>query len=138
MKRKLHVGMAVGQGQINKLIQQENKRTGLLPGQSKVLEYISENEGCSQKDICEAWDLDRSTVSGLIWRMHRDDLISIDEAGHDRRKKVINLTASGKDKWKVMKTFIGNIDKKAFNGITQEQQDFFFEILDKVFENLSR
>lgn len=60
--------------------------------------------------------------------MHRDGLISIDEAGHDRRKKVINLTASGKDKWKVMKTFIGNIDKKAFNGITQEQQDFFHDI----------
>ena len=138
MKRKLHVSMAVGQGQINKLIQQKNKRAGLLPGQSKVLEYISENDGCSQKDICDAWNLDRSTVSGLITRMKRDGLISIHEAEHDRRKKVISLTESGMDKWKIMRSFIGDIDKRAFAGISAKEQAELFDTLDRIHENIDK
>lgn len=137
MKKELHIRMAVGQGQINKLIQQKNKEIGLLPGQAKILEYINDYDGCSQNDLCDAWDLDKSTVSGLVTRMERDGLIVIRASKLDHRRKVIHLTNLGKEKWDRIGVCIHDIDEAAFRGIPLKEQESFFTTLEKMYSNLS-
>lgn len=137
MKKELHIRMAVGQGQINKLVQQKNKEIGLLPGQAKILEYINDYDGCSQNDLCDAWDLDKSTVSGIVMRMVRDGLIEIKASKLDHRRKVIHLTNLGKEKWEQIAVYIHAIDVAAFSGIPFDQQEAFFTTLEKMYSNLS-
>lgn len=138
MKDELHVRLAVGQTQMNKIIQSKAKEIGLLPGQTKVLEYVSDHSGCSQKDICKGWALDKSTVSGILSRMKRDGLLQSEADYDDNRINHIYLTERGREKYDIMHKFIQELDTSALKGISQEKQKIFYGIVNQIYENLNQ
>jgi DNA-binding MarR family transcriptional regulator len=58
-----------------------------------VLERLGE---CSQQQLCEAVDLDRSTIADLVARMERRGLLTRRRATDDRRRNVTVLTPEGR------------------------------------------
>ncbi len=132
----LHVQIALAKGQFSNSILRRAKEIGLLPGQPHILEYLLTNNGSTQKDVCEAWDLDRSTVSGLAERMERDGLIRVEKDPDDRRKKRLFLTPKGKERAGAMDQFMKQLDRKAFDGIGPEEQAEFLDLLTRVYQNL--
>lgn len=132
----VHVRIALAKGQFSKCILRKAKELGLLPGQPHILEYLETNDGCSQSDICDAWDLDKSTVSGLVERMERDGLIRIEKKTGDRRKNIIWLTPKGSELWSIMKTYMEQLDQTALEGIPKEEQQIFRTVLEQIYQNL--
>lgn len=132
----LHFKMNVGQGQFTRHVLGNAKNLGLLPGQPKVLEFVESHHGCQQSDICDAWDLDKSTVSGLLNRMERDGLLVIKKSQQDSRKKEIELSEKGRTLWLEMKQCIGHMESIALKNVDQEEYDIFMSVLDKIYTNL--
>lgn len=136
--KPLHIRMSITQGQFAKHILAKAKEEELLPGQPKIMEYLEHHDGCTQAEICGVWDLDKSTVSGLIERMERDGLLSVERDGEDRRRKVLHLTSKGKEKWSIMKACIVDLDETAFLHVTEDEKEVFYKVLDCIYKNIKQ
>ena len=138
MERQLHIWMALVHGRFKKIVFKEAFSAGLHPGQPKVLEYIFAHEGCAQWEICAAWDVDKSTMSGLIERMERDGLIRCEKEEGDRRKKAVYLTEQAKRIWLPIQKKVEEMERAAWQGIDPARRQAFLETLAQIHENLKR
>lgn len=121
----------------NRHVQQQiAKETGLCPGQPKILEYLLEHDGCIARDICRACVLDKSTMTSLLARMEKQNLIQKIESGDDRRAVHIYLTETGRTLVRKVKTACAKVDETALRGISPENRDVFLETLKQITANL--
>ncbi|WP_302149285.1 MarR family winged helix-turn-helix transcriptional regulator [Megasphaera elsdenii] len=68
----------------NREIARRIKWEGLMPGQPKILEYLWFHDSASQKDISLECIIDKSTVTSLLKRMEKLDLIRKETRSEDR------------------------------------------------------
>ena len=69
----------------HKFIVQDTSRIDLLPGQPKVLECLREQDGLSPKEIGTLCCIDKSTMTSLLAKMERQNLIFRSDNPKDRR-----------------------------------------------------
>jgi len=60
-----------------------------------VLASLSRAEGMSQRELCDALDLDRSTIADIVARLERRGLVARRRDTRDLRANVVTLTARG-------------------------------------------
>ncbi|MCD8223346.1 MAG: MarR family winged helix-turn-helix transcriptional regulator [Clostridiales bacterium] len=132
----VHYRINLIKGRFASYILKRAQEAGLSPGQPRVLEYLATDDGCAQSAICEAWELDRSTVAGLVKRMERDGLIRTEQAHKDKRKKRLWLTPKGSRLWSEMTVYIERMDETAFHGFSPAEKEQFMKLLDRMYENL--
>ena len=96
----LHILLLLGFHRSNREIGRRIKREGLMPGQPKILEYLWFHDGASQKDISRECIIDKSTVTSLLKRMEKLDLIRKETRPEDQRGVAIFLTETGWEKAK--------------------------------------
>ncbi len=136
MENQLHTKMAVFHSYLRRCIMESAAECGLLPGQPKVLEYLARHPGCTPKDIRIAWNADKSTLSGIISRMERDGLLTMKEASDDKRRKTLTITDKGQRIYDKLQYMIEQVDKKATEGISMQEMEFFYSISKKIENNL--
>lgn len=61
-----------------------------------VLNVLHRLGEASQRELCDALDLDRSTVAGLVARLEARELVARVRAEADRRRNVVRLTDQGR------------------------------------------
>lgn len=136
MERQLHVWLALVHGRIKRVVFRQAFASGLHPGQPKVLEYVFAHPGCTQGDICAAWGVDKSTMSGLIERLERDGLIRCEKGEGDRRKKAVYLTEKGCLTWQPVQRNIERLEIAAWQGIDPGRRQAFLDTLEQIYRNL--
>ena len=137
MDNKLHIYMSVVQRCFSRRVMDSAQTLGLLPGQPKVLEHLLVHDGCTRRDIGLAWNVDKSTMSGIIARMERDGLIYISENPSDRRRKLLFLTEKGRAARQQLYAETEEIDRNAREGISDEELKTFFAVMDRIRSNLT-
>lgn len=60
-----------------------------------VLAVLDRRPGASQQELCEALDLDRSTIADLVRRLERNGLVERRRDDTDRRRNRLELTDDG-------------------------------------------
>ncbi len=120
----------------NRRVHQQTAKLGLCPGQPKILEYLMEHDGCIARDICRGCVLDKSTMTSLLARMEKQQLIRKEESGDDRRAVRIFLTEQGKACGIRIKELCGKVDTAALRGISQADREVFLRVLQQITENL--
>ena len=70
--------------------------TNLTPQQVGLLHCLSHHEGISQRDLSEAMVIDGATMTGLVSRLEKMDLISRKRDEVDRRLVMLYLTEQGR------------------------------------------
>ena len=136
MQTRLHIQMCLTQGRFSQQVRRAANGVDLLPGQPKVLEYLYDHDGCTQADIGEAWNLDKSTVSGLVDRLARDGLVQCGKDGQDKRRKVIVLTPKGRALWQPRRERLSALDEAAWRGVPQAERAAFLATLARIRRNL--
>lgn len=61
-----------------------------------VLNVLARLGEASQRELCDALDLDRSTVAGLVARLESRGLVARVRAAADRRRNVVGLSDEGR------------------------------------------
>lgn len=75
-----------------------------------VLNTLARHPGSSQADLCDALDLDRSTIADIVVRLERRGLIERVRDREDRRRNNLRLTSAGQDEFRRLVPKVRKVD----------------------------
>ena len=116
--------------QIDRERDQFAKSLGITGVQMSTLDFISNQEDqiASQHSIEEEFDLRRSTVTIMIQRMEKHDLVRRIPNKNDKRQKLVTLTPKSKQILPKVKQYMINDDQKMRRYFSEDE----FAIVKKV------
>lgn len=114
------------------------EKNNLTHTQARVLKFLYDNRDRKvyQTTLEKEVDVRRSTISGVLDTMEKNNLIIRKNSSDDARKKEIVLTLVSLNKHKEIAQKIANFERDLLRGITKEEVDTFIEVIDKLKENL--
>ena len=122
---------------IQKKLMEQLADTGLTLGQPKVLDYLKDHDGASQKEIAAGCLIEAGSLTSILNRMEEKGLIERKMLNGNRRTFHIFMTESGKKNQKLVEEAFKKIEKTALNGISEEEQKLFMEIFCRIYRNLA-
>lgn len=112
--------------------------TGLTLGQPKVLDYLKYHDGCVQKDIAIACEIESSTVTSLLLRMEESGLIERRMLNGNRRSLYVFLTEKGRKSLEKVSEVFEGLERVAFEGFSKEEEEDFIQKFWKIHSNLMK
>ena len=108
------------------------------PAQMQILHFIisKQNEKIYQKDIGNALNLRRATLSEILKTMEKNDLIFRVKDKNDTRKKEIIISETAKNNFQIVKDKLNEAEKVITSGIKKEDLELFFKTINKMKENI--
>ena len=122
---------------VQKKLMEQLKDTGLTLGQPKVLDYLKEHDGASQKEIAAGCLIEAGSLTSILNRMEEKGLIERKMLNGNRRTFHIFMTESGKKNQKLVEETFEKIEETALNNISEEEQKVFMEIFHRIYRNLA-
>ena len=112
----------------------------VTPIQASIICFLIKNENIDiyQKDIEKLISVRRSTVSGILQVMEKNNLIKRSVVGSDLRKRKIYLTDDAITKYEKIKSKILNLENHLKKGLKEDELNVFFSVIDKLKENIER
>ena len=137
MDASFHYLSMINHMTVQKKLMEQLKDTGLTLGQPKVLDYLKDHDGVSQKEIAAGCLIEAGSLTSILNRMEEKDLIERKILNGNRRTFHIFMTESGKKNQKLVEEAFKKIEKTALNGISEEEQKLFMEIFCRIYRNLA-
>lgn len=111
----------------------------VTPVQGRIIMLIfeSDHEVC-QREIEHSISCKKSTLSGILSTMEKNDLIIRKGSLDDSRRNVLVLTDKALEVANKLKEDMIELNKLIGENITQDEYTIFSEVLDKVNKNLER
>lgn len=102
------------------------------------LRYLYENreEDIFQKDIEKQFGFCRSSITNIIQTMEKKGYLKREAVQQDARLKKVLLTEKGVKEHQTMAALIDQLNEKTLKGITDEELESFFDVIDKIEANL--
>lgn len=137
-KRKIPFEIKMLDNMIDRKICNSVKKMSLTHTQARILRFllINKDKIVYQNDLEKEVSVRRSTISGILDTMEKNNLIIRKSSTYDARKKEISLTVNSLNKHKEIEKEIANFDRVLLKGITKEENEIFFKIIDKLKDNL--
>ena len=137
MDDSFHYMSMINHMTVQKKLMEQLKDTGLTLGQPKVLDYLKDHDGVSQKEIAAGCLIEAGSLTSILNRMEEKGLIERKMLKGNRRTFHIFMTESGKKNQKRVEEAFKKIEKTALNGISEEEQKLFMEIFCRIYRNLA-
>lgn len=122
---------------VQKKLMEQLKDTGLTLGQPKVLDYLKDYDGASQKEIAAGCLIEAGSLTSILNRMEEKGLIERKMLNGNRRTFHIFMTESGKKNQKLVEETFEKIEETALNNVSEEEQKVFMEIFLRIYRNLA-
>ena len=122
---------------VQKKLMEQLKDTGLTLGQPKVLDYLKDHDGASQKEIAAGCLIEAGSLTSILNRMEEKGLIERKMLNGNRRSFHIFMTESGKKNQKLVEETFEKMEETALNNISEEEQKVFMEIFHRIYRNLA-
>ena len=90
--------------------------------QYSVLVVLDRNGPMSQRQLCDAVDLDRSTIADLVARMERHGLLARTPDPHDARRKNVALTDHGRTERSRLQPLVDQVEHALTGTLTDESR----------------
>ena len=129
LNQELHYLLMVVYNLSNRAITSRIAGTGLLPGQPKILEYLMEHDGCTQKEIGEGCGLDKSTIAVLLPKLDKAGLIRREPCVTDRRFCHVYLTEEGKEMGAQVHQICASWDEQVWGSLPPSERQAFLDTL---------
>lgn len=109
---------------------------GVTTAQSGALFYLSINDGCLFKQLSQGLMLDNSTITGMVDRLERKNLI--ERRGHpdDRRATKIYLTNAGRESAARALPVVKEYNKAIKAGFSAGEIDTFKRVLEAIIDHI--
>lgn len=137
MDTSLHYLTMANQMLIQKRLLEKVKVSGLTLGQPKVLDYLKDHDGASQKEIAAGCFIEAGSLTSILNRMEEKGLIERRMLNGNRRTFHIFMTEAGKKSQKLVEETFSEIEELAWKDISQEDAEAFLRIYHKIYSNLS-
>lgn len=122
---------------INRKLYRNFKTAGLevTPEQWTILVYLSDQDGVSQQELCNAIYKDKPSMTRLIDNMERQEWVARVMNKQDRRTNHIYLTRYGREVANRTRLIALRTLREALQGLTIEELNVSQEVLRKIFSN---
>lgn len=117
-------------------ISKSAQKVGLYYGQPVILEYILNNESCTQKDIADRLHISPASAATSLKRLEKAGLVTRSTDKTDTRKNRISLTENGISALKQFRVVCEKTDSEMFRGFSQEECQTLENYLKRLRENL--
>lgn len=136
MSNSLHYLMMANQMLVQKALMERVKESGLTIGQPKVLDYLKDHDGSSQKDIARACFIEAGSLTTILNGMEEKGLIERRTLNGNRRSYHIFMTDEGKKKQQMIDEAFAAIEEMAVYDISDEEYSQFMSVYQKLYNNL--
>lgn len=110
---------------------------GIYPGQPPLLFILNKKDGLSQSEIANKLDVKPSTITVMLKRMEKANLVERRQDALDQRVSRVYLTDGGRETCnKAMKKF-KKLEEECFGNFTVEEKVLFRRLLMQMRDNLS-
>ena len=138
MDKSLHYLSMANQMLIQKQLFEKVKVFGLTSGQPKVLDYLKDHDGASQKEIAAGCFIEAGSLTSILNGMEKKGLIERRMLNGNRRTFHIFMTESGKKSQQAVEEAFEEIEKAALKGISAEDLEKYIEVSELIFDNLKK
>ena len=138
MDETVHYLLMASHLRLQKQLLDRLKGAGLTLGQPKVLDYLRDHNGASQKAIAQACHMEPGSLSVILTRMEGQGLLRRQAAEGDRRTLHVFLTPQGTLRMEQVTQAFQVLEDQAFQGIPPAQRAAFLQTLQKVYDNLGK
>lgn len=104
--------------------------------QGKILYYLWKKDGLSSTDISLNTGLAINTLTNMLDKMEKEDLIYHKRDDADKRKKYVFLTEKGRTLELKSKMATGKMDDIFYKGFSENEIEIFEDMLRKIILNL--
>ncbi|WP_277207563.1 MarR family winged helix-turn-helix transcriptional regulator [Isoptericola croceus] len=130
-----HVGFLIRRAQqVHLAVWAEEAGPGLSNVQFGVLNVLHRTGGASQRELCDALDLDRSTVAGLVARLEARGLVERARTSADRRRNLVRLTGAGTAELRRFVPHAAAVDASLTAGLTEEEKVTLRQLLTRILD----
>lgn len=136
MDTSFHYLLMANQSLLHKKLLSGLNDTGLTLGQPKVLDYLKEHNGASQKEIAAGCHIEAASLTSVLSRMEEKGMIERRMLNGNRRSLYVFLTDTGKELQKAVEQEFSGIEEAAFAGISEEEKEDFMDTFFKIYKNL--
>lgn len=98
--------------------------------------YRNKDKEIFQKDVEEEFSIRRSTATSILQLMEKNGLIVRKSVDYDARLKKLELTEKAIKVHEMIGEEINIIESQVVSGLTEEEIDTFFRIIDVILKNL--
>lgn len=121
------------------LAQALHRRTaplGVVPGQFAQLLALFEEDGLTQRDLCERVRIEQPTMAKTLQRMERDNLVSREPDPADGRRTLVTLTATARDLEDRLVATAREVNAVATRGLSDAEITTLMRTMARVIDNL--
>lgn len=97
-----------------------------------ALYYINREKSITQKKLALLMGAKGSTVTGILNRVEKEDLISRSIDKNDKRKNLLSLTEKGRELTEKLTKIAQDFRDACLEDVTVEEQETFLKVLDKM------
>jgi len=109
---------------------------GVVPGQFAQLLALYEQDGQSQKELCERVRVEQPTMANTLRRMERDGLIRRLPDPSDGRRAVVMLTERARGLENALVDGARSVNSEATRGISDDEMAAFMATMSRIIRNL--
>ena len=137
MNSSFHYLVMAEQAMVQRALLARIKGSGLTLGQPKVLDYLKDHNGPSQKEIARGCHIEAGSLTSILNRMEEKGLVERRMLHGNRRNSYVFLTEKGEELRNLVTESFESIENEAFQGISDEDKEQFMKIFSKIYENLT-
>lgn len=113
-------------------------KTGVFPGQHRVLMFLAKHSPISQKEIAKEMDVSPASIATILKKLEKSGYIKKDMNQADNRYNTIEITEEGRKLVKKSIDLFFYVDEIMFDGFNNQELEQMVLFLDKMYENLTK
>ena len=117
-------------------ISKSASRVGLYFGQPRILEYVTENDACTQKDVANAMNITPASAAVTLKRLEKAGFVTRKIDTSDSRKNHLSVTEKGAEALKEFRQICDATDEDMFKGFSDEERETLHNLLTRLHKNL--
>lgn len=137
MNSSFHYLVMAEQAMVQKALLARIKGSGLTLGQPKVLDYLKDHNGASQKDIAGGCHIEAGSLTSILNRMEERGIVERRMLHGNRRSSYVFLTEKGEKLRDLVTNSFEQIEDEAFQGISEQEKEQFMQTFSRIYENLT-
>ena len=125
---------------ISSYLQKELARVGcvgIVPSHGEILFNLFQNEEMTMTELSNEISKDRSTVTALVAKLIKKEMVIYVENPEDMRSKKVRLTDKGNLFRREFVNISNNMDEKLWNNISKDEKETFIKVMLKMKDNFT-
>jgi DNA-binding MarR family transcriptional regulator len=137
MKKQKSVGRLVSciHRNIHSYLHHHLEKYELGSGQLHLIMILYNNDGINQETLAEIINIDKATCARAVKKLIDHGFVTRQKNPSDKRSYQLHLTKKAMELKPILRSILKNSSRQLLNGFSKNEEDQFFEYLERISKN---